>query len=101
MNIDLSDFLPFGSISPKKRDDAPAKPTVRRRRTMTGNRSRTADPADQPSASEGTVRITLDLPRTMLVSLQAKAGCEDVGDVIRATLQAAGNDPEAGTRQTP
>lgn len=47
------------------------------------------------------MRITLDLPRTMLVSLQAKAGCEDVGDVIRATLQAAGNDPEAGTRQAP
>jgi hypothetical protein len=97
MNMDLSDFLPFGSISPESGDEAPARTVVRRRRTATGKRSRAADPAGQSAAGEDTVWIMLGLPRPMLESLQAEAGTENVGDLIRSVLQAFGHGPGAGS----
>lgn len=94
MDIDLSDFLPFGSSSAEKSGEGWVRTATKARRLAPGKRPKTGKATDRLTAKK-TVRIALDLPAAMLASLEAKAGSESVGDLIRAVLVAAGHSGEA------
>ncbi len=46
------------------------------------------------TSGEWMIRTLLDLPYAMLASLEAEAGSEDIGELIRAALVAAGHGSE-------
>lgn len=93
MALDLSDFKPTPAPPRNQLPYASADPETDMRRMFAGM------PIEAPGGGKPTrtrsgewmIRTTLDLPYSMLVSLEATAGSDEIGNLVRIALVAAGH----------
>lgn len=98
MTLDLSDFkptpLPFRETPPY----ASADPTTDLRLLLAGTEWSEPGHGGYPTRTEAgdwMVRVRLDLPYSILASLESKARSHDIGELVRAALVTAGHGSEA------
>lgn len=93
MTLDLSDIKPTPASPHTPLPYASVDPETDMRRVFAGMPMETAG-GGKPTrtmSGEWMVRIALDLPYAMLASLEATAGSDDIGNLIRIALVAAGH----------
>lgn len=97
MALDLSDMQPTAAQPSNRSAYASANPEADMRRMFAGMQMEATGGGapTRTTAGEWMVRIAVDLPYAMLASLEAMAGSEDIGELIRAALVRAGHGNEA------
>ena len=93
MAFDLSDIKPTPAPPRTSLAYASADPETDIRRVFAGSRIE-APGGGKPTrtrSGEWMIRTVLDLPYSMLASLEATAGSGDIGNLIRIALAAAGH----------
>lgn len=97
MALDLSDMQPTAAPAFDRPAYASANPETDMRRMLAGMQMEATGSGapTRTTSGEWMVQIAVDLPYAMLASLEAKAGSEDIDDLIRAALVNAGHGSEA------
>ena len=93
MALDLSDIKTTPAPPPRSLPYASADPETDMRRMFAGMRMEPTGGGKptRTKSGEWMIRTTLDLPYSMLASLEATAGSDDIGNLIRIALAAAGH----------